>query len=220
MLRRIATALLVASSISLALADGPEDSAERGRGKREFDYAILRNGDRIGHYRFDVSRKGDRRHVRVDMKTRVKIMFITVYRAEHQRTSEWKGGRLMRLDGASKYNGEPYDLKFRRENGAAKWTVDGDTRRIEGPCFAFVPWLMESGGEGVLLTEKGKMRRLERTRLGEETKTIDGRELELRHFVYRGDVTRHVWFDGEDRVALVAYQKNGDDIHMARRYDD
>lgn len=215
------TILMVMALLALGVraSDRPEIGTEEAPIRRLY-FKIERNGGTIGHYHFDLWEKDSWRRVRVDMEARVRFLMLTVYHSQHESTGLWSGAQLHQFEGQSNYNGKRYTLELERDAaaGTAEWTVNDETHTLRGAYFSFVPWFIESEGEATLLTEKGRMRQVTQREIGLEEVTLDGRVLELRHYLLEGPWRRHVWYDRDGFLVLMEYEKSGDTIRLVRDF--
>lgn len=174
------------------------------------DYAIFRNGERVGHYSFTINKEGSIRRVHARMRITVKILGVAVYQASHERHEVWDSNRLMSMKGRSLYNEKSYEIALRHEDGFPSLEVNS-TRQTLGPeFFTFVPWLIERKGAAQLITEKGRL--IEMTP-ALRTKAEKGR---LQHCVYQSEQPRDAWYDQEGSLVLMTYKSNNADIRLSR----
>lgn len=174
------------------------------------DYAIFRNGEKVGFYSFAITKEGSTRRIHARMHIAVEILGLTVYQASHERKEVWADNRLLSMKGRSLYNGKSYDMELRRNGASASLEVNG-TRQPLGPdFFTFVPWLIDGKKSAQLITEKG--------RLIDMTVALSGGggEERLRHCVYRSEEPREAWYDREGTLVQMTYQHNNAEIRLCR----
>lgn len=74
------------------------------------EFAVFRKGDRIGTHKLTFIEKGDRLEVRVDVSLKVDLLFVTVYRYQHEALEIWDGGRLVSFESSTQQNGKKWEV--------------------------------------------------------------------------------------------------------------
>lgn len=202
----------------VSVAAIPSLAAKGGEGSdaSQYHYRIFRNDKPIGTYDFRITRNGSETEIHAAMEIEVKVLFITAYRAHHERVETWESGELQSLEGESDYNGDIYELAMSRREDEAILRVNGETHKLEGSLHTFSPILKEDWEEGILLTEKGRRYSVSRKPLGKKEHKIGGKSLVLEGYHLSGDVDRVVWYDRNGILTLAAYEKKGNDIRFSR----
>lgn len=177
-------------------------------------YQISRNGQDIGHFSFAIKGDDNRRDVDVEMSIRVRFLFITVYRATHQRHDIWEHNRLISSAGESQYNRDDYTLKLSRPAANYRWEVNGQAQELSGAVFTFIPWLMDVSGPLTLLSEKGKAEPATFRFVGPEAIQLADKSYEARKFELAGKQSRELWYDQEGCLLRVRYQMGGATIEI------
>lgn len=177
-------------------------------------YQINRNGQDIGHFSFAIKGDDNRRDMDVKMSIKVKFLFITVYRATHQRHDIWEHNQLISSVGESQYNRDDYTLKLSRPAANYRWEVNGQAQELPGAVFTFVPWLMDVSGPLTLLSEKGKAEPATFRFVGPETIQLADKPYEARKFELAGKQSRELWYDQAGCLLRVRYQMGGATIEI------
>lgn len=180
----------------------------------QLTYTVTRDGKPIGEYRFTVEDHPDRREVTVAMTVKVKILFLTVYEAEHTRHDVWIGGRLERSTGRSVYIGNKFEVDLARQDSAYALTVNGTTQELNGTVMTFVPWWPGVSGEVAQISEKGRVDLATAEPGGSETLTLGGATIATRKYTLLGHRPEELWYDAQDRLVRVRYRSKGSDIEL------
>lgn len=74
------------------------------------EFAVFRKGEQIGTHKLTFEEKGDRLQVHVDVNLKVQVMFMTVYRYQHEATETWAGDRMIAFESSTRQNGKKWDV--------------------------------------------------------------------------------------------------------------
>jgi len=219
MARGMGWAGLVAGLLACVAAVAQEPGASgKANEAGTLSYDVLREGTRIGRYEFEIAGDpGETVSLTSRMNVAVDALFVTVYRASHDRVERWRDGRLREAEGRSNYNGKRYN--FALDCGAEKCrlTVNGETKAVGPPVVSFVPWSLDSLREFTLLTEKGKLRRVTSHFVGRERITVGGQAVTSEHYRITGDVERDLWYGPEGTLLRLRYDRSGADMEIVLR---
>jgi hypothetical protein len=204
--RSLPVALLCLAISTLALA-GKALAAD-------LDYAIFRNGEKVGGYSFSIIDEGHTRHVHATMRILVKLLGVTAYQASHERREIWNGNRLMSLEGRSDYNGKSYDLALQRDGDSASLLINGTPQPLGPKFFTFVPWLIEGKEPAQLVTEKGRLLDVSAEDFGNSPLPGEDGKAVYRRYVYWGEQPRDAWYDETGILVLMTYKQNNAEIRI------
>lgn len=181
-----------------------------------FDYSIRRDGYRIGSYRFEVETRGEQRTVRVEMNVAVKILFVTVYRASHERRDLWLGDVLQSSEGTATYNGKRYQVGYRHDNGRGLLRVNTEEHELPGAVITLVPWRPAAPGSALMLNEKGRPDEVALTFEKKETLQLSNRAVSADKYRLAGRKPREVWYDADGTLVLARYENRGEMVDVVR----
>jgi hypothetical protein len=124
----LAFTLVVASFMGApsAMPATPPDAGIPPDGQMEF--AVYRKGDQIGTHRLTFIEKGEKLEVHVDVELKVKVLFLTVYRYEHESTEVWNGDRLISFNSQTHQNGKDWQVSA-HENADQLVVKTGEAQR-------------------------------------------------------------------------------------------
>ncbi|MDD3179350.1 MAG: DUF6134 family protein [Opitutaceae bacterium] len=172
-------------------------------------YRVTRNGRDIGGYKFSIEDRAGRREVAVKMAIKVKLLFVTVYSASHDRREVWENGRLEYCAGESTYNGNNYVLSLNREGGRCLWRVNGTEQELTDPVISFVPWRPAVTGKVTLLSEKGRADGVTVAFVGRETIQAGDHAIEMDKYQMTGRRNEELWYDQQGVLQRVRYERQG-----------
>jgi hypothetical protein len=193
-----------------ALSSGAVPAPEGTR----LTYVVTRDGKPIGEYRFTVEDHADRREVTVAMTVKVKMLFLTVYEAEHSRHDVWIDGRLERSHGRSTYIGNAFEVDLTRQDSAYMLAVNGMPQTLNGTVMTFVPWWPGVSGEVAQISEKGRVDLATAAPGGSETLPLGGETVTARKFTLLGHRPEELWYDEQGTLLQVRYRSKGSIIEL------
>jgi len=153
-MRQWTARLAAATLLALATAVGPARADPES-----FEYRVVHPtyGD-IGTYVNVVDRLGDDTEVRTELKIRVRILGITVYRQEAQRVERWRGQTLLAFDGVTVTNGDRLEVHGAARDGGFAITTASGTLMAPGNVHPTNPWsAMVLNSDVIMSTRTGKV---------------------------------------------------------------
>lgn len=207
--------------LTLAVVASPA-SAEDRVADRDFPIAPagtyeyeVRHGSlgRIGSYTNEIRHQDGGTVVETEVDISAKVLFVRVAREKAERRQFWQDGRLVAYDSVT-WSGSKESVTKGRAEGD-RFVLEGPKGRVVGPAglFPINPWSMAIVEAPVLMGEKnGTLHPIKGVEENRETITIDGREVETRHFKLIGHRDEEIWFDQRGVAVKFATDYKGDSI--------
>ncbi|MFM9844219.1 MAG: DUF6134 family protein [Dongiaceae bacterium] len=182
-------------------------------------YAVMRDGSRIGSQIVEFQRNGDQLLVLTSVKIKVSLLGITIYRFVHRSEEEWKGGELVRLTSNTDDDGDKRVVDLRLVDGKLKGQYNGQGKEFPLGMIPATFWHPDSMKQTKLLDQvKARNRQISVKDLGTETITVQGKQIEARHFSVSGQIKREVWYGADGRLEKLQFEgKDGSAIVMVLR---
>lgn len=217
-MRWLPAALLAAS----VFGTGPGAHAAAYPADGALDFTVLRNGEEIGTHVlcFAASANGG---VDVDIETDIEVsmMFVTVYRFEHEGHEHWENGRLASLESRTDDDGEDHELVVTADDDAIR--VSDNRVGAERPAGLLPASLWNNGivaaPQTVLLnTLDGSAMAVSVETLGnEEVRGLAG-PVSASHYRLSGDLLRELWYDPQGVLVKVRFSaEDGSNIEYVLR---
>lgn len=211
---RLASAVLLgmAGMVGPALAN-PES----------YEYRVLHPtyGD-IGTYTNIVDRRGDDTEVRTELRVRVTILGIVVYRQEARRIERWHGEKLLSFDGVTLTNGEPVEVHGQVRDGGFAITTPTGTVMAPGHVHPSNPWsAMVLNSDVMMSTRNGRL--LPAHVSGGEVRPVSlgGATLQLHQYEIVTYKRQFAWFNDDGVPIAFRIDENGTliDFLLAHRQE-
>jgi Domain of unknown function (DUF6134) len=189
-------ALLAIFVLLSALVAPRTSSAAPADGTRT--YTITRNGSDLGTHVISFKRVGPRLVVEHQVRVLVKVVFVTAYRFEADRTETWEDDRLVAFRSRTNDNGTKLDVSVARNDdgleihssaiGVQKAATDAG---IPGPGWNS----LGARPNHVIEPDRGRVLNVTVSAAAEETLTIGGRQVKCQRVRITGDYDATLWFD-------------------------
>ena len=175
----------------------------------ELDFVVFRDGEEIGSHvlKFKADNSGT---VEVDIETdiAVSMMFVTVYRFEHEGHERWENGQLVSLISETDDDGEAHDLVVRADGAVLEVSDNGVT--VERPFGLLTGSLWHSGIVGapattLLNTLNGNAMNITVQDVGDEQVQGEQGLVAARHYRLTGDLEREVWYDTDGVLVQIRF---------------
>ena len=177
-------------------------------------FNVLRKGKEFGTHTisFDVESE-DSFTATSDVELKAGLGPITVFRYELDATETWEDGNLVGLSGRTNDDG---DDEYVEAN------MSGDSLAIEGSAYTgdapigIIPsshWnIQQAFSDQILSTESGELLDTSVEKIGRETITIGGEDVETTHYRLVSDLTVDLWYDDESRWVKLGFEARGQQI--------
>jgi hypothetical protein len=200
------SAQLAAVALSASvIAAGPASA-----NPESYEYRVIHPtyGD-IGTYTNIVDRLGDAAEVRTEVKIQVRILGITVYRQEAQRTERWRGQTLLSFDGVTVTNGDRLEVHGAARDGGFAITTPTGTVVAPGGVHPSNPWsAMVLNANVMMSTRTGKLSQVQISGGEVAQVSLDGTKLTARQYEIASYKHHFVWLSADGTP--VAFRTNED----------
>lgn len=184
----------------------------------DLNFAVVRNGQKIGTTTLTVAHEGEQTVAHVDTHIAVKLAFVTVYRFDQNETERWAGDRLISLAARTDDNGTVHNVAARRDGDTLSVDADGRVSRLDAATIPATPWNASIVRERVALNpQDGKLMPVSVVDHGEEQVTVGGRRSWAHHYSIRTNFPQDVWYDQSSHLIQVEiHGRDGSTIRYQR----
>jgi hypothetical protein len=169
------------------------------------NFAIMRDGGRIGTCDFRLHRNGRETTVEVVTHVQVKLAFITVYRFDQTETERWVDGRLVALNAVTDDNGTPHKVAATSRGDVLSVEADGKVSEVDPslmPVSLWNPALVQK--TKALDPQDGRIVPLSVVDHGKEQLELPGRLETAHHYSIKTTFPQEVWYDKRQQLIKVA----------------
>jgi hypothetical protein len=179
-------------------------TAQAGIDDTTLNFAVTRNGDRIGTTTVRLQRDG--RHIVAEIATQVqvKIAMITVYRFEQRETERWTDGKLVGLHAVTDDNGTLHKVSAARNGDKLSVNADGKVSEVDPALVPASLWNAQLVKKTMALNpQDGSIVPVSVIDHGKEQLVLQGRPTTAHHYSIKTNFPQDVWYDEEHRLLKV-----------------
>jgi len=184
--------------------------AQAGAEETTLNFAITRNGDRIGATTVRLQRDG--RQLVAEITTRIKVEFasITLYRFEQRETERWADGKLVGLQSITDDNGTTHHVNATRKGDKLSVNADGKVTDYDPAIMPASLWNVQLVKETMAFNSKdGSVMPVSVVDHGKEQLLLKGHPMTAHHYSIKTNFPQDVWY-GED-YRLLKVELRGSD---------
>jgi hypothetical protein len=168
------------------------------------DFAVMRNGARIGTNHITVGRDGAETMVENVTHVAVNIGPLTLYRYDQTETERWADGRFVAMDSKTDDNGTEHSASAKASDG--KIVIRADDKVSEAPPTAvplsvWNPSLVDSSL--AIDPTDGTVQPVKVLDRGEEKVVIQGQPRPAHHYEILTKYPQNVWYGDDHRLVQV-----------------
>ncbi len=193
----------------LALGAGMASATET---TRNWNFAVLLDGSRIGYHNFEVTDLDGLKEVRSEAKFDVKFLFFNAFRYRHENTERWSEDCLAEIDASTNSNGKRFEISG--EGGDGGFLLESTDAQVELPScvMTFAYWNPSFLTQQKLLNpQSGEYLDVEVEELPSESIAVRGEEVPARVFKVRAEkLELKLWYSDDDEwLGLESLAKGG-----------
>lgn len=215
--RTIVSLALLVSFTAAASADGVIDTRV-SENAREWNFRVFLDDKEIGYHNFRLEESEAQNEVSSEAEFKVKFLFFTAYRYEHENSETYRNNCLFEIDSRTDANGKNFVVDgnrvedgFRIEANAVENELVQESRDECIKTFAY--WDPSFLQEKKLLnSQTGELLDVEVEKLAPEMLTVRGQEVAAeRYRLLAKNVEVDVWYSNADNcwLALESTVKGG-----------
>ncbi|MFN3230844.1 MAG: DUF6134 family protein [Alphaproteobacteria bacterium] len=208
---------------SVSVASLPPNPAVPESGKIEFD--VYRKDQKIGSHKLTFTQQDDQLQVDINVKFKVKFLFVTVYKYQHRATEIWSGDQLVSLSSETEQNGKEWSLEAVGNEATTFVEVNEERRVVPDRLLPTSYWNVQIVGQSQLLnTQFGTAIDVDITDRGQETVSAMGQDVDAQRYNISAfveetsqPVNADVWYDMRgELVKLQFVAKDGSVVEYRR----
>lgn len=176
-------------------------------------FDIMRNGAAIGTHTFHFNKSSDQTEVRIKTDIDFRLLFIPIYKFEHESLEVWQNGRLTSLVSNTNENGTPVKLEVHHDEDSLMVMAEDGNLHVDREIIPASLWnhLVLNRTE-TLTTVSGNLKTFQVEYIGEESIDVLGQQTITQHFRLTGEFERDLWYDNADVLVGVRFEANDGSI--------
>ena len=179
-------------------------AAQAGVEETTLNFAVTRDGDRIGTTTVRLQRDGQHLAAEIATQIQVKIAGITVYRFEQRETERWLDGKLVGLNAVTNDNGTINRVSAARNSDKLAVNADGKITEVDAAIVPASLWTAQRVKKTIALNSKdGSIMPISVIDYGKEQLVLQGRATTAHHYSIKTNLPHDVWYDEAQRLLKV-----------------
>lgn len=185
---------------------------------REWNFKVFLDDKEIGFHNFRLEEDGAREQLRSEAEFKVKFLFITAYKYEHENSETWRNDCLLEIRSETDANGKDFKVAGERVDDGFDIEVNANKDEFvpesQDACIkTFAYWNPEFLKEEQLLNvQTGELLDVTVETVGNETLTVRGQEIPAQRYrLVAKNIEVDVWYSDDDEswLALESTVKGG-----------
>jgi hypothetical protein len=174
---------------------------------RVLAFDIMRNGEAIGTHTYHFKKSTDRTEVWIKTYIDFRLLFIPIYKFEHESREVWRDGRLTSLESNTNENGTPVKLEIHRDKNSLLVVAKDGNLYVDREIIPASLWnhLLLNRNK-TLTTVSGNLKTFQVEYVGEESIDLRGQQTTTQHFRLIGEFERDLWYDNTDVLVGVRFE--------------
>ncbi|MEM9183555.1 MAG: DUF6134 family protein [Pseudomonadota bacterium] len=196
-----------------AIANGNLSTVDVDSGAREWNFQVYLNDDPIGYHNFRLDPEDDGYQLLTEAEFKVKVLFVTAYRYEHENVETWRDGCLERIEARTNDNGKRLDVTGQRDNASFDLAATGTSGALDSGCVrTFAYWDLAALQDTQLLnSQTGAYQPVDVELVGRESIDVDGEQVAADRYSLESEgLDLDLWYSPEGEwLGLTSYVKKG-----------
>jgi len=208
--KTIRTGYFLISLLILGLYFLPTQGASASADSYVFN--ILLDGENIGRHRLEINQQDNYQQIKISAQMEVKVLFIPLYRYQHDNTELWDQDCLQSINAVTDDNGEAFLVNGKYQADGFRLKTASAETMLNGCVRSFAYWDQKLLKAGKLLnSQTGDYLPVSVQQMGTELITLGANELQAKHVQLTTDQdVIDLWYSQDDRwIALQSKTRSG-----------
>lgn len=181
------------------------------------NFHVLKDGEKIGHEKVEITQTADGHVVRVETLTDVQVLFLR-FHYDHQRTERWHGNTLVSVETTTNDDGTHYTYQASYQDDCYALAGKGVGKRDAcDNAWPLTLWHEDVTRKTNLYSViNAEPYRVETRKIGDEKLMVGNRETPATHYVMSGDIKRDLWYGPDGKLLKTSFKRRGYDIDFIR----
>ena len=194
---------LAATSLFISPGVFSKSTPEAGlelREAKEWNFQVFLNDNAIGFHNFRLDPLQDGYELTTEADFKVKFLFVTAYRYQHENQETWRNGCLERISARTNNNGSQLKVTGQRESDSFALAATNRDAALNDSCIhSFAYWDLEAlKATRLLNSQTGVYQNVSVTQVGRESIDVDGKPRTADRYTLDAEgVNLDLWYSPE-----------------------
>jgi len=189
---------------------------------RAWKFAVYLDDNEIGYHHFYLVESGKTRELRSVASFEYKLLFVPLFRYEHENTETWESGCLQGINSRTDSNGKAYQVDGQRTAAAFRVLANGEETLLPACVMSFAYWDPSFLEQPFLLnSQDGEFLEVEVSEPVFDALVVDGTQRAAwRYRLEAGTLKLDLWYSPEHEwLALKSEVRGGRMLRYVRQED-
>jgi len=178
----------------------------------EWNFRVFLDDAEIGYHNFQLTGDGSRKKLTTEAEFRVRFLFLTAYRYEHENQEIWSGNCLEKISSKTDANGKEFVVRGHEDDGRFEVEVNAERREVPGCVKTFAYWNPDILDEPALMnSQTGEILPVTIEPVAEEVLNVRGVDTSATRYQLRAKgMALDIWYSSDRRwLALESTVRGG-----------
>jgi hypothetical protein len=176
-------------------------------------FDVFRKGKPFGYHTVSFDIKDKELHVKNDIKLEVKIGPFQAFYYKHDSDEIWTDGELLKLKGETTKEGDDFYVQAKQEADELDVVGTSFTGVLPETIIPSSHWnIREVMSTEILSSEGGEPLPVTVEKIGRETISAGGRQIEADRYRLKSDLTVDLWYDASGKWVKCQFEARGQKI--------
>jgi hypothetical protein len=178
----------------------------------EWNFDVYLDDSRVGYHNFTLEQHDDQQILTSEARFKVRLLFLTLYRYQHENAETWQGDCLQSIESRTNANGRKFSVIGSQGPEAFEVEATGIRSEVQGCVKTFAYWNPEFLEESALMNpQTGEVLPISVESLSTETYTARGQDIEASRFRLRAKgLDLDLWYSKDRQwLGLQSTTKDG-----------
>ena len=199
-------------ALSILLFSHPAHSSERNHSEeKQWQFRVFLDDSEIGYHHVTMQPVQDIKRVKVNADFKVKFLFFTAFRYQHQANEVWQGSCLTDLQSTTNNNGEKLFVATTASAEGFRVQSAFGEQLIEGCVRSFAYWDLELlKADHLLNTQSGEVEAVELQALGDNVLEFEGQRFQASKYrLVLKDKNIDLWYSPDSQWLALQSETEG-----------
>lgn len=210
-INKLAVAIFLTTCTAFPASAVPEATVDNSR-SREWNFDVFLGDSKVGYHHFRLVQDLDQQRLVSEADFRVKLLFVTVYKYQHENVETWQGDCLQEIEFRTNANGKKFSVFGLQGPEAFEVQASGLRTEVPGCVKTFAYWNPDFLEESALLnSQTGELLPVSVESIAEEPFTVRGEAVTaIRYRLQARGMDLDLWYSNDrEWLGLQSTTKDG-----------
>jgi hypothetical protein len=208
---KLAMVIFFTSSATLPIT-AVSSTGSQSEDPTEWNFEVFLDDSKVGYHNFRLEQADDQQRLISEAEFKVKFLFVTLYKYEHENSEVWEDDCLQRIESRTNANGKKFSVRGSQGPDAFELQATDGREELARCLMTFAYWNPDFLKESELLNpQTGEILPVSVESMATESLWVRGEKIEAQRFRLQAkDMNLHLWYSkAGDWLGLESTTKDG-----------